>query len=121
MARLSIALLCLAVLAGQAVAAPVETKPTCPASVRGLRIVKKFPGDHTKARLNWILTCQGLDGDQNTIGAYFEGDQAACNNVDAGIDYGCTVLEKLGSGWELATPPTAYVAKQTIGSFSSGP
>ncbi|PWN38984.1 hypothetical protein IE81DRAFT_332652 [Ceraceosorus guamensis] len=98
MARLPIALLCLAVLAGQAVAAAIETKTKCPDSVRGLR---------------------RLDGDQNTIGAYFEGDQAACNNIGAGTDYGCTVLEKLGSGWELATPPTDYVAKQTSGGSSS--
>ncbi|CEH16693.1 hypothetical protein CBOM_06619 [Ceraceosorus bombacis] len=100
MVRLCITLLCLALLASQAM-----TAATCPAAKDSVRIVKKYPGDFYVAKQAWIETCKALPHGAGTIYPYYEGTptEAGCN-TDEGVDYGCQVLEKLGRGWELATP-----------------
>ncbi|PWN38985.1 hypothetical protein IE81DRAFT_332653 [Ceraceosorus guamensis] len=111
MVRLYIALLCLALLASQAV-----TAATCPAAKDQVRIVKKYPGDFYVAKQAWIQTCKALPHSGVTLFPYYEGTptEAGCN-TDEGVDYGCQVLEKLGSGWELATPS----GKSTLPEFGA--
>ncbi|CEH16696.1 hypothetical protein CBOM_06621 [Ceraceosorus bombacis] len=110
MSRISIALICVVLLAGltSAQKAARVQAPACPAAKHNARTATKYPGTYAQAQQTWIQRCKALGDGANSTGKTipaFAGTPplVACVGA-AGEDLGCVVLNSFGGGWELATP-----------------